>query len=365
MLRQSDGKTGTREWTALIIILITIFATDMTPTVLFPQGKTATWMFPIVWLIVISIPLIALLSLLKLYKNKGLIEIIYHVTGRYFGFLINSILFIILLFATILNTRSYVDIIRGVFLRTTPAIAIYFVFMGASFLIAKRGFEVIGRLSWLIIFYFEIGIILLIVLLFNDLDFSNLFPLRGPGIISIAKQGVTQVSIIAEIILISIFFPYARDYKDYKVSNLLGLGIGLLQFVIMLIMYLTLFGYSVLEAIPYPFQQVTKLAGIERFFTNLDAVYLFFWLSIAILRLAFYLYLLSAAFAYTVKLTEFEPLLLSFSGLVILLGVLPKNPVQTTFQLRNSFLLKQSWLFFLLLPLTLWVVAHLRGEFKK
>lgn len=364
-LKHSDGKTGTREWTALIAILIGIFSTDMTPSILFPVGKSATWMFPIVWIITMAIPLLALLSILKLYENKGLIDIIYHLTGKYFGFLISITLSIILFVTMISNSRSYVDIMRGVFLPTTPMLAIYLLVIGTSYFIASRGFETIGRVSYIIILFIVVSNTFLLFLIFTDLNINNLFPLWGPGVKELVKNGVTQISIIAEIILVSVFYKYSRNHKDYKIGSFAGLGLGLLQFILFLLAYTMIFGSAALEAIPYPFQQLTKIAGIERFFTNFSSIYLFFWLSASILKFSFYLYILSATFAYTVKLNEFEPLILPFAGLTIIVGLIPKNPAEVTLKLRGNYLLKQSWLLFFLLPLILWGIAYLKGEFKK
>lgn len=349
----------------MIAILIGIFATDMTPALLFPIGKSATWMFPIIWGIAMIIPLIALLSILKLYRNKNLINIIYHLTGRIFGFFISMTLFAIILIAMVTNSRSYVDIIRGVFLPTTPMLIIYILVIGTSYYIANKGFETIGRVSYIIIFYVAAANLFLIFLTRKDFDMNNIFPLWGPGIGQLITNGVSQISIISEIILVSIFYDYSRNHKDYTIGSLVGLGFGLLQLIAMLLAYTMIFGSSVLEVMPYPFQQMTKIAGIERFFTNFSALYLFFWLSASILKFSVYLYLLAATFSYTLKIKEFEPLLLPFAGLTILLGLIPKNPAQVILKIRGHVLLKQSWLLFFFLPLILWALAYFKGEYKK
>lgn len=363
-IKQYDGKLGTRELAALIAISIGIASTDMIPTILFSEGKNVAWMFPAIWGIVILLPLLTLLSLLKRY-NLGLVELIYKLLGQYFGFIINCLLFLLAYSATILNSRNYVDIVRGVYLQETPLWVIYILIIGSSYFIANKGFETIGNLSYMIIIVLISTSALLILLLFEDYNFNNIYPIWGPGLDIVFTRSVKELTVIGEVIVISVFYKNVRSHKEYAMGSFAGLGLGLLHFTVLLLTYVFVFGGALLKEIPYPFHQATRIAGVERFFSNFSPFFLFFWLISAILKYSFNLYISTMIIGYTLRLEKTKPLLLLFSALTIILGLIPQNPVQVIQKLRSMLLIEQSWFIFIFLPIMLWIIAFIKRGTSK
>lgn len=362
MIQKSDGKIGSREFFVLVSYAIAVELTDMTPTFLFKDGKTATWMIPIFSGLILTIPFLILLSIIKKFKNKGLVHIVYSIMGKYAGFIINMALFIVLLSALVLNSRNYVDIIQVMFFPRTPRIAIYLILMGSSYFIANRGLETVGRTAWIFYPYLLGALLLVIVLASKEVNLGFLYPLWGPGIKKLIKTSAENSTIVADIFLLTVLYPYARSYKEFKAPVLWGLAVSIFLLSLLFAFYTTIYDYPTAEGVAFPYHQMIMLASVGRFITNIESLFFLFWVIASIVRFTIYLYLTAAIFGYTLGLNEFEPLLLPFSGLTVILGLIPENYIEGVFVYRQNILLKNTWAVFMFLPVILWIVFKLRGE---
>ncbi|MBS4178942.1 GerAB/ArcD/ProY family transporter [Lederbergia citrea] len=363
MIKTADGKIGTREFFSIIILDIGIKATDTTPNFLFTDGKNAAWMMPIFSFVIILIPFLLLLSLLKKHE-KGLMELLFNLTGKYIGGIIGFGLFLIVFSGTFINSRSYIDIVNVMFYPKAPVLLLLFLLLGvASFLVAKRGFEAIGRTAWFLIPTIHIMLILLIILSWKELDWVRLFPIAGPGVTHIMKKSITHSSLYGDIILFAVFFSFIRNYKSFRLASFLGLGFSCAIIAVFLAIYTMVFDYPEIINMAYPYQQLTRIASLGEIITHVEAIFLGIWVISAAIHFAITLYLSAYLFAGALQLTEFEPLILPFAGLALLLGLHEENIFQVT-TLREILFISSSWIF-ILLPFFLWTVDRWKGRVKE
>lgn len=364
MIRVSDGKIGSREVFVIVTFMISVEISDFTPTFLFKDGKTATWMIPVLAGLTLILPFLVLTSLLKKYRNKGLIDVIYLLLGKYAGFVINIILFLIIFLALIANTRNYVNIIQTMFLPMTPNVVLYVILIAGACFIASRGLEVMGRTIWVLYLPIVFVLVLIVLLVLGNVNISNLFPLLGSGLVPIIKTSVVNSPIVADIFLLSALYHQVRSHKEFKYPVLLGYASSIILLMVFFAIYIGVYDYPSVNYILFPFQQLTMLINTGRYVINFEAFYLFFWVIASVVRYAIYLYLTAAIFSYTLKMKEFEPLILPLSALTILLGMIPKNMVDTQKIYRENILLQGTWLIFILLPFLLWFASVIRGGKK-
>jgi hypothetical protein len=81
-----DDKLGVLEYASILMLCMGIKATDSTPTIFCKSAMNAGWMVPIVSSFIALASISCLMVLFKKYKDKNLVELIYHLTGRYVGF---------------------------------------------------------------------------------------------------------------------------------------------------------------------------------------------------------------------------------------------------------------------------------------
>jgi len=129
--------------------------------------------------------------------------------------------------------------------------------------------------------------------------------------------------------------------------------------------YVMMFDYIAPQKMMHVFSQMTRLTKIGIFISNLDAFFFGLWILTGIMRFSFYLYGTAGVYGYTLKIKEFEPLILPFAVLTIIIGLIPNNPSETILILRDNFLIKKTWIIFFGLPLILWIVAKMKGDIKQ
>lgn len=363
VFKQGNNKIGTREFFAIVAFTMGMQTADTTPTLLFKEAKSAAWIMVLVSSI---IPLICLPILLKLfdrYKGKGLIDIIYQLTGKYIGLIIGIILTMEIISFSAINTRSYIDILSDVFFQNTPKLVLYLVLIAGSCLIAIHGLEAIGRFAWISLPYVLVSIIIFIVLVLKDLNPAYLFPIFGSGIKSIIKGGVTNSTIYGEMIFFTILFPFARNPKDYKIANIIGLSFVAFTISLFCAIYIMAFDYPSVVIINYPFQTLARLLYIGRFLGNLEAFFLAFWVIGSIVRFSVYLYIDAAFLSYTLKLKKIEALIIPCAALTLVMGIIPENFFQAI-QVSKIFLSRITLVSIYLLPFILLIISQLKGDYK-
>jgi spore germination protein KB len=363
MIKKYDGKIGTLEFLFLIIVCIASRITDISSILLIRSGLNAAWMLPIISSFIILIPFLCTLSLLKLYKNKGLLDIIYHLTGRFLGLILVSILFLIVLDNTIIVTRGCADILSTMFYIKTPVSFLLLLIIVSSVYIAGKGFSTIGSLCWLIYPLIQAITLIIIPLIWREMDFHYLFPLGGPGVLNLLKQGVMNTPIVNEVIILSIFFPVLRSFKDYKNASAIGLVISALQLSLFMIVYIAIYGYPTLITLNYPFHQITSIAHLGRFATNLEALFLGFWTFTSSIRFSVYYCSAATIASSMIKIKNIKLMLLFIGIITFLAGYIGESFAEYLFayqKLRTTII----WVYIICLPIMLWLIAQLKGEYR-
>ncbi len=365
MISPQDRRLRTRELVSLILLTLGIKFSDMTATIIYKKVSTAAWMVPFIAGIVMIIPFLCVLALVKHYKDRNFIDITYQVTGKYVGFIIGMTMFLIAFSSTVVNTRSYVDIINTMYFQDTSTVQLYIVLVGSTFFLANRGLLAIGRTAWITIPYIKGTMFLGLFFMWNKLFFGHLFPFFGNGFKAIITEGVLYSSITGDLIFFSVLFPFYQSYKSFKKASFLAFGLVIFEISIFLMFFVGIFDFPQVEFIAYPFHELIRMITFGRFITNVEALFFAFWTVASIVRFAVYLYISTATFSYTLKVKEFEPLLLPFAALTVILGLIPENPVTNVLVLRENYILSSTSVIIFIIPLTVYIVAKLRGVFKQ
>lgn len=364
MIKKYDGKIGFRELITLIIICLGMKVTDSTPVLLTKLGLNSSWMLPIISGLVIIIPILCLLSLLKLYSDKNIIDIIYLLTGKVIGLILVFLLLILTLQYVIITIRSYSDILNTLFYIKTPIYVITLLLIVSSCYIANKGFSVIGSLSWIIYFSLQGILLILVIMLWKEFNFSYLFPLGGPGVFTLLKEGTTHSTILGEFIILAVFFPLVRSFKDYRNATLLGFLIAALQLSIFMIIYISVYGYPTLSVLNYPYHQLTRLVNVGRFATNMEAIFLGFWVLGTSIRFSLYFSTASTILSNIIKCKNQKLVMVLIGISTFLMSIVPDNFTKYVLDYRE-FTIVMFWIYVVGLPILLYVIAKLKGEYKR
>lgn len=352
MIQLSDEKSGLREFGSIVVFTMALKLTDTLPTYLIIAGDNAGWFIPLFSLLLFLVPFLLLLSVLQKHPDQGLLDLIFSLTGRWGGLLISLGLFAVLMQETVTNSRIYTDILNVMVYQRTPIPVLYLFLMAASCFVACYGLETIGRVAWLVIPYVYAIFILLFIFVWQFNDWLHLFPIAGPGLGTLMKEGVYHTSIYGEMFFLTALFPMIRSPKAFRSASLVGLILSMVNIVATQVIYIAVFDFPTITEMAYPFQQLTKTAQIGQVITHTESIFLFFWLVSSVVHFAVYLYLLAYFFARTLRIRDIKGLTAPLTGVVVFLGLLPDNTIDVN-QYRR---MVTPWIsaMVLLLPVLIW-----------
>ncbi|WP_272941211.1 GerAB/ArcD/ProY family transporter [Bacillus coahuilensis] len=115
---------GQKEYFAILLIIIGLKVTDMTPSLIYPDVLSSSWMVPALSYLILLIPISFLCHLLVKLDKGGLYEVNGKVFGKALGNLLNIIFLGILFAAIVIESRSYVDLISTMYFEQSPVIFI-------------------------------------------------------------------------------------------------------------------------------------------------------------------------------------------------------------------------------------------------
>ncbi|WP_413305516.1 endospore germination permease [Bacillus sp. 1P10SD] len=364
MVKVEKDQIGGKEFLSIIVLLIGTKAGDMTTTLLYGKALNAAWMVVLGSFLVMLPALVILNHVLGKFQQKNLMEIIYLTFGKYVGFLIGFGLFSIVLFATAIDTRSYSDQLITMNFPKTPLFALYGIFLVISFYLAKKGWESIGSVAWMIIPYIIIVMILLGFLLFAQGEVKRIFPLFGPGKIELAKISFSYTSIYGEAVALAMVYPLVKSRGVYTKGILLSLSMTVMGMALFYCLYSLVFDYRSIDKITYPFNEATRFVSLGSSIKNIETLYLTFWLLGIFIKFSIYLYVLSKIFGSLFGIGEFEQTIFPLTILVLLIGMMPENQIENVFVLRDKMLIYSKY-FFLTLPPLLWLTIKVKEVMKR
>lgn len=361
-MRQNKGKIGIKEYVAIISLTIGTKLSDDTPAIIYENAKNAGWIATILIGLMSFLPVILMIKVFSAHKDKNLHEVIIHLFGKFFGNIVSIFILIIGTSAIIVDSGVYVDIIGTMYFTKTPPSIIYVILMLVCAYGAKRGIEQIGSVSWLLLPYLKITLLVAVFFSIKEGTLGFIFPIWGEGKLEILKASAKNVSIYSDFLFLGLIAPLVASFKDFKRGTLFSLLFVTVEISLAMVTFVMLFDYTTAEMLSYPFHETIRYIQIG-FLANVETLFFPFWLVATFIRFAFYLYICAVLLGGILKIREFEYLIPLITTIIVLIGLAPDSPSIVLYTMRQTLLLILSPAFLLLPPL-MWLIAKIRGDFK-
>ncbi|WP_112179064.1 MULTISPECIES: endospore germination permease [Paraliobacillus] len=360
-----DQKTlKASEMFTMIGLFIGMKVTDTTPTLFAQKAQNAFWLIPIISFLVILPSFFLLIYLLKKAQNKNLMELIESLIGSKLGKTLGFLIFLSSFLLMCLDSRSYVEQIKLLYFPASPTTVLFFLFLCVVFFGAKKGLEVIGFTVKTSFLFIKLSALLLALLISVEIVWQRIFPIFGSGLSTILKEGALKGSIFSEFFLLTIAYTSFKDTKQFRIGTLFGVIFVIIEITFFFFVYATVFDYNSIEKASFPFHDITQYVQLGEYFANIETFFMVFWLLAGFLRFIIYIYLITWIFGAVFNISEFEPLILPFSFITLIIGMVPDNSVINELLFRDM-LLNYVTPLFVLFPVILWIVALSRGALKK
>ncbi|MEI4831239.1 endospore germination permease [Bacillus sp. FJAT-53711] len=346
-----------------IIMYVTVLATAILvlPSAAGKSAKQDLWLSPIWASLIGFLSSWIFIKLNKLYPRENIIQYSEHIIGKFAGKALGCIYLFLILFENGLVIRDYAEFIIISFLPKTPLYVMFSSIVLVSALTVYGGIEVLARATQIFFPIFTLPFLLLIVLLLPDMEFHNILPIMGNGVLPSIRGAIDVQSWLGDFFYISFLLPFLQDRENRSKWGMFSVTAIVLTMVITNLIAIFVFG-GITQNYIYPLLNLVKYISIASFFEHIEALIMALWVIGIFVKVSVIYYALALGTAQWINVYDYKPFVLPLGFLQVLFGFW----VASNFQELASFLSKSSIFFFfsmqIVLPLFLLLIAFMKRK---
>jgi spore germination protein KB len=357
--KHEKEQVGFRELFSIVVITLSLKATDMSTVFVFRDGLNAAWMIVICSFLLILPSLFLLNHVLKKYQCKNILEVTQLTLGKPFAFVIAFILLCFTLLNTASDSRSYLTQLTTINFPNTPMFILYLCFLTICAWGAKKGWESVGSIAWAVFPYLMLTIVLLIFLMLKEAHFNRIFPLFGTGMLEVAKASFGYTALFSEPFILAMMYPFVKNHGTYTKSLYTSLLLAVFIMVLFYLSYLCMFDFRSVEKITYPFNEAIRFVNFGRYIMNIETFFITLWLIATVVKFTVYIYIVCKIFGFLFQIKEFEYSIMPITLLILIIAMIPENNEVNMMVIRTSVSTYLKY-FLLFLPPLLWVGSKIK-----
>lgn len=255
-----------------LVLLVNVFISGSVLLISFTTNLTKqdTWLVVLAGFI-ISVPFSIVFSLLaKKFFGMNLIQILYEVYGPLIGTIISILYIYDFLLDLMYNTRDLGDFYTNFLIKDTPIIFFIIIFVLVCAYTVNKGIEPLAHISHIFTAISFIIVISTVLLLVDNMDFSNLLPMfEAPPIKFIQGTHIMSVITFGDTVIFFNIMCALKDTKHIVRNNLIGLFLGCFTLFIITIRNTAVLGASAAITVSPSFEAI-RLIDIGNVLTRLD-----------------------------------------------------------------------------------------------
>ncbi|MFE3975157.1 MULTISPECIES: endospore germination permease [unclassified Peribacillus] len=310
------GKISSLQMAFLMYPTIVATAILGVPSITAKYAKTDLWLSPILASLIGYATVYITYKLHKLYPKQTVIQFSEHIIGRIPGKILGFLFLFFYIPITGQILRSYGEFIVDSFLVKTPISVIMASMVLLCAFMVRGGIEVMGRAAQLLVPVFIFPILILIVLLGPDLEFKNIFPVLGNGIMPPIKGSIVPGGWFSEFFLIIFLLPFVADMKKGMKSGMMTVFAVMMTLIVVNLTVLFVLGSTTATKV-YPLMNVTRYISIGDFFEHLESAVMAIWIVGALIKISVFYYAAVLGTAQWLNLSGYRPVVWPIGILIV------------------------------------------------
>lgn len=297
------------------------------------------------------------------FPRQDVVEISTSLLGKAAGGLVSLVILWAFLHMASIEVRVYAEMIIVGFLPETPIVFLTASMILIAFVTAYSGVEVIGRTADLVFPIFTGMIILSLLTLLFEADFTNLQPVLSRGLVPVLTGSIAPIAIGSQLLVIGMLVPHLNTPEKAISSSIRGVvGASLVLLVVVILVVATLGAEEGARAV-FPFFKAIRSVRISEFLERVEILAVFSWGFGLFVALSTFLYCGARGVARLIGIQDYRHILLPMSIIWIVLSI---HDFENVFEIRSLFspgVLGPYGFFLVLFPYTLlWAGYILRGN---
>lgn len=310
----------------LIVIYRVIIAFTYLPVVNTPPENQDIWI-----ILLMSIPYTLVLGLPMLYlSNKfndlTIIEYTEKIFGKFIGKIVEIYYSMFLLSFTIILVTTLVEKLNSTMFPETPTFITALIILLTCIYISFKGVEAITRGAEVFVPFILGVIFLLVILSYNNYDFTVLLPILKDSTFKQLNMGALDRSVkFSDIVLLAMITPNLDKKEDLNKIYIKSIIYSILIIIPLAIATQAALGIEYSRHTNYPFFTFSRLINLFHFIQRIDSLSVIAWMMGNIGKISGYLYFTSVAFSQTMNKQKNEPYIIPIAIIILTVTVLIKD----------------------------------------
>ncbi len=271
-------KVGTFE--ALCIILIGVIGQNILIMPKFIiQSQSSSSIVNVIYITLIALVLIVIFN--SLYRNlhgMDLLDISEYIFGKYFKIIVGFIIIAYFLFTASLLLRNTSENLRTMYFQSTPTPYLLFFIILGSCLVNKYGLKAVIKCNAIIVTFILIAFAILFLLSIKQFEFTRVYPIFGYGFKNTFLDGLKNISIFANLFLLSLASPLLHSKRQFDTVSILSTIICGVFVSLTVTALLLMFPSSISSGSNVPLYLQTRAINLGRLVQRVDAFFILIWL---------------------------------------------------------------------------------------
>lgn len=332
-----ERKIGSIEAVALVLtVAINHIILNLPKDII--QSTSSGSILNIIFISIVGLLIVYLITqLLKNFPGLDIFDISKFLGGKFLKIIIGILFICYLVFCVSMVVRSFSEFLKIAFFPRTPVAVIMLLFLIATVIVNKLGFQPMVRST---LFFMPAILFSIIFVFFANIEhftIQRMFPLLGNGYSSVFFSGLSNLFAFGGISYLYLLPPHLKKQKDF--AKIAFSSIGISAFFLLLSVLTLIFMFSLVASSEEiaPLYIATRIIEFGRFFQRLDAIFVFIWIISILSYLSIAIYFCTNIFKKITECQNQKWIVGLFCILCFGIGLLPKNLKQTSLLISNTY----------------------------
>lgn len=316
------GRISARQFMLLVFMYSLGTSIIVTPSLTANYAKNDAWITTLITAIIGIAIVFLLIRVASLDMKKNLFELVEFALGKFIGKAVNLLFLFFMLFLTATNLRQIGDFITTQILVDTPIQFVMLIFILTSLYAINLGLEVVGRSSEIFLPYTLVSLILLIILVFPEADFTRIRPILKDQASAAFVSVIPALSVpYLQLIVFLAIIPYVNTFNKAKKGFYVGTMVASTIILFTTLISLAVLGPEFTGRQVYPTYILGKKIFLANFLERIEVLVAIAWLFTIFFKITVNFYVLSLGFSHYFKLKSTTTLSTPLSFILIILGL--------------------------------------------
>ncbi|NOU99637.1 GerAB/ArcD/ProY family transporter [Paenibacillus planticolens] len=266
-----------------------------------------------------------------LYPGQTLIDFCRSLFGRYIGYLIIFLYFLLWYSVLAIILRQYSEFIAATILPKTPILVPILGMLLVAIYVTFLGIEAIARCCEILGPFTLLGIAIPLLLSLKNIHINNILPIYvDSGALTILKGALPTSTFLGDCILLLVVMGFVAKPKTGVKPAMFGVASAGLLTSFSTFLIVSIFGHRTASGQTYPYFNLVRYISYFDFFQNLDSFVIAIWIISVFTKVSLYFFVCTYGTAQVFGVQKWRRMMLFVAPVLVLLALIPRDFIDSS-----------------------------------